>query len=57
MRAQFETVSVVPTRVGVNRMCSSAGWGCRSCPHTRGGEPEKAAALMHGIELSPHAWG
>src|ERR1019366_6158020 len=49
--------SVVPTRVGVNRVSAKGRGRPPSCPHARGGEPERVFAEEWLKQLSPRAWG
>src|SRR5690606_26213820 len=49
--------SVVPTRVGVDRLCLHLRGLRPGCPHARGGGPSQRKARIALIGLSPRAWG
>ena len=46
-----------PTRVGMNRSCTSAPRRKSQTPHTRGDESEQQNEQLITTKNAPHAWG
>ena len=51
------TVTVFPTRVGVDRRLWAGGCRRSGIPHTRGGGPRASTCPRRRMRYSPHAWG
>ena len=50
-------LALVPTRVGMILCHFYTPLPPRTCPHTRGDDPQRLAEVAAYMDLSPHAWG